>query len=47
MGRLSEAVAQAGPRFDAAFELRENTFGGRTSLEMQVVDLRPADAGTQ
>jgi single-stranded-DNA-specific exonuclease len=42
MGRLSEAVAQAGPRFDAAFELRENTFGGRTSLEMQVVDLRPA-----
>lgn len=42
MGRLSEAVARSGPRFDAAFELHENTFGGRTSLEMQVVDLRPA-----
>lgn len=42
MGRLAETVAQAGPLYDAAFELHENTYGGRSSIELQLVDLRQA-----
>lgn len=45
MGKLAEAVAQAGQRaLDVVFELHENTYGGQSSLEMQVVDLRPAES---
>lgn len=43
MGRLAEKIPQAGHRFDVAFELHENTFGGQSALEMQLVDLRPAE----
>jgi len=43
MGKLAEEVAQIGATpVDAVFELHENTYGGQSSLEMQVVDLRPA-----
>jgi len=42
MGRLAEAIAQAGPVLDVVFELHENSYGGQSSLEMQIVDLRPA-----
>ena len=44
MGSLADAVEQAGPALDAVFELHENTFGGQSALEMQVVDLRPTTA---
>lgn len=37
-----EALRARGGRFDVVFELRENTFGGETSVEMQVVDMAPA-----
>ena len=44
MGKLAEEVARLGVKpVDAVFELHENTYGGQSSLEMQVVDLRPAE----
>ena len=44
MGKLADAVTAAGTGpLDAVFELHENTYGGQSSLEMQVVDLRPAE----
>ena len=43
MGKLAAEVAQIGANnLDAVFELHENSYAGRTTLEMQVVDLRPA-----
>jgi single-stranded-DNA-specific exonuclease len=42
-GALAAGVAAAGRgALDALFELHENNFGGQTTLEMRVVDLRPA-----
>ena len=38
-GVAIEAVRANGGRFDVVFELRENTFGGETTVEIQVVDL--------
>lgn len=43
MGKLAEEIAVLGRgTMDVVFELQENTFGGNSSLEMQVVDLRPS-----
>jgi single-stranded-DNA-specific exonuclease len=43
MGRHLEAISRlgAGP-VDVLFELHENTYAGNSSLEMQLMDLRPA-----
>ena len=44
MGKLAGEVTQIGANpVDAVFELHENTYGSQSSLEMQVVDLRPAE----
>ena len=44
MGRLADEVTQAGAgALDVVFELHENNYNGHSSLEMQVVDLRPAE----
>jgi len=40
---MMEAVARIGGKpLDVVFEIHENSYGGQTTLEMQVVDLRPA-----
>jgi hypothetical protein len=44
MGGLAEAVRCAGPRCDVVAELSQNDWQGRSSLEFQIVDLRPASA---
>ena len=41
-GGALEAVRANGGLFDVVFELRENTFGGESAVELQVVDLSPA-----
>jgi len=41
MGAQAAQIRAAGPRFDAVVELAENTWNGRSSLEFQLVDLRP------
>jgi len=41
-GGAVEAVRTSGGRFDVVFELRENTFGGEASVELQMVDIAPA-----
>lgn len=44
MGRLADEVATAGDGIlDVVFELYENNYRGQSSLEMQVVDVRPAE----
>ncbi|MEI6211150.1 MAG: single-stranded-DNA-specific exonuclease RecJ [bacterium] len=44
MGKLSADVTQLGEKpLDVVFELHENTYGGQSTLELQVVDLRPAE----
>jgi len=44
MGKLADEVAHVGgDSMDTVFELHENTYGGHSSLEIQVVDLRPAE----
>lgn len=40
-GGVTEALRAHGGLFDVVFELRENTFGGETAVELQVVDLAP------
>lgn len=40
-GGVTEALRAHGGLFDVVFELRENTFGVETSVELQVVDLAP------
>ncbi len=46
MGKQAEEVTRLGRNpLDAVFELHENTYGGQSSLEMQVVDLRPTETG--
>jgi len=42
-GHLAETIAQAGTCFDVVGELHENTFTGKPTLEMQLVDLRTAE----
>ena len=44
MGRRSEELARLGASpLDAVFELHENTYGGGSTLEMRLTDLRPAE----
>jgi len=38
-GSSVEALRAMGGRFDVVFELRENSFGGETAVELRVVDL--------
>jgi single-stranded-DNA-specific exonuclease len=43
MGRHLEAITRLGAEaVDVLFELHENSYGGQSTLEMQLVDLRPA-----
>jgi hypothetical protein len=38
-GGAVEALRTNGGAFDVVFELRENTFGGESSVELHIVDV--------
>jgi single-stranded-DNA-specific exonuclease len=42
MGELQGELGGAGARVDAAFQLQENTWNGRTELQARLVDIRSA-----
>ncbi len=46
LARRRPPEALAGARVDALFQLRTNTYRGRTTLQARLLDLRPAGAGT-